>query len=199
MKSRCGELGDRSPPGVSIWLHDLGRVSSPFRASMSSSAQWESDFCVTRTCGRMKSGQEENCMNVRDYSLGQGRRGRGGLPSTCQAREGAEEAEGGAGDHPGEQTVHLWDRGMLSAAGRPGLDNSEARARGAATQAAWRIGILSWLLTAPRPSAATALSPLQAAIITVPPPRHTPPPEDCTTRAPFQPIPSPQPEGAFTK
>lgn len=108
-------------------------------------------------------------MNIRDYSLGQGKRGSGGLPSTCQAHKGAKEAEGGAGDHPGEQIVHLWERGMLLAAGRPGQDSSQARAHGVATQAAWRTGILSQLLTVPSHSAATALSPLQAPIITLPP------------------------------
>lgn len=60
-------------------------------------------------------------------------------------------------DHPGEQTVHLWDRGMLSAAGRPSLDYSQVRACEATTQAAWRIGTLSRLLATPRPSAATVL------------------------------------------
>ena len=94
-------------------------------------------------------------------------------PLHLPSPQGTKEAEGGAGDHPGEQTAHLWDKGTLSTAGRPGLDHSQARARGPATQAAWKIGILSQLPATPNPSAVTALSPLQSPIITLPPPTHT--------------------------
>lgn len=76
----------------------------------------------------MKWGHKEKRMNIKDYSLGQERRGSGGLPSTCQAHRGAKEAERGDGDHPGVQIAHLWDRGILSAAGRPGPDYSQSRA-----------------------------------------------------------------------
>ena len=86
MKSGRVDLGHRSPPGVPIWLHDLGRVPCSFWASVSSTAQWESDFFIPWGHGRMERGQEENHMNIRDYSLGQ-RRGSGGLPSTCQAHK----------------------------------------------------------------------------------------------------------------
>ena len=73
-------------------------------------------------------------MNIRDYSPGQ-RRG-SGPPLHLPSPQGTKEVEGGAGDHPEEQITHLWDRGMLSAAGRLGLDNSQTRACGPATQAA---------------------------------------------------------------
>lgn len=106
-------------------------------------------------------------MNIRDYSLGQGRGGGGGLPSTYQAT-GTKEAEGGAGDHPREQTDHLWDRAMLSAAGRPSLDYSEARAHGAVLRLPRETGY-ELASHCPSPHAATVLSRLHVPII----PPHT--------------------------
>lgn len=67
-----------------------------------------------------------------------------------------------------ESKQSIWGTGMLSAAGRPGPDYSRARAHGATTQAAWRIGIWSRFLAAPSPRVATALLPLQALITTLP-------------------------------
>lgn len=91
-------------------------------------------------------------MNIRIILWVRG--GEGVEPSPPPAKPTrAQRKQRGAGDHPGEQTVHLWDRGTLSAAGRPGLDYSQARAHEATTQVAWRIGVLSGLLAAPSPSA----------------------------------------------
>lgn len=107
-------------------------------------------------------------MNIRIILWVRG--GEGVEPSPPPAKPTrAQRKQRGAGDHPGEQTVHLWDRGTLSAAGRPGLDYSQARAHEATTQVAWRIGVLSRLLAAPSPSAATVLLPLQVPITTLPP------------------------------
>lgn len=75
MKSGQGELEDRFPTWLPIWLHDLGRVPSPFRASVSSSALRESGFCVTGGCGRMKWGHRGRWNECKDYSLGQRRKG----------------------------------------------------------------------------------------------------------------------------
>ena len=65
-------------------------------------------------------------MNIKIILWVRGGKGVEPSSSTCQAHKGSKEAEGGAADHPGEQTVHLWDRGTLSAAGRPSLDYSQA-------------------------------------------------------------------------
>ena len=57
-------------------------------------------------------------------------------PLHLPSPQGTKEVEGGVGDHPEEQTTHLWDRGTLSAAGRLGLDHLQTRACGPTTQAA---------------------------------------------------------------
>lgn len=43
---------------------------------------------------------QENHLNVRDYALGHGRRGR---EASLPPAKPTEEGEGGAGDHPGQQ------------------------------------------------------------------------------------------------
>jgi hypothetical protein len=101
----------------------------------------------------MKWGQKVNPMNVRDYSLGQGRRRRRREASFPSAKPTGE-VEGGAGDHPGKHTASVGQeqrRGLL--------DHSQAGAGRAATQVPWVIKILSCSLVLSLSSAAAAWSP----------------------------------------
>lgn len=94
------------------------------------------------------------------------RRGEG-VEASLPPAKGAKEAAGGAGDHPGERTVHLWDGHAVSSwEARPGLLAGQSP-RG------HHPGCLeNWdrerAFAARSPRAATALLPLQALIITLP-------------------------------
>lgn len=108
-RSRRGELGDMSPPGVPIWLHDLRKVPSSFLASVSSSAQWESDFGLTQECGRMKGGHEGESHECKRLFSGSGEERKRRLPVHLPGPQRHKGSGGRSQGPPRQAHSHLLD------------------------------------------------------------------------------------------